>query len=167
MIPASDRTVSRNDNGAPRDERQPREECARLFAKILTCVSHVLESEAVRVLMKRQPMETRHTRMLVCWAAYPHIPQVEMAAITTLNRSTLRDDYEAVENWRARNTMFRELTDMIADHVEPIPGIHKFKDDLMEEMRLEALADREARALAAIRQAAASLERPPLRLVKG
>lgn len=171
-IPASDRIVTKSHNAPPKPVRTPDANHARLFLKIVKIVAIVTEQEAELIALKRQPDRIRFARMVSFWLAtgcdesQAHIPQVELAAITGIYRKTIAEDIDTIRQWRERNLYFRDLTDMMADAIDPLIDVSRAAAELLDEATGEFDADRAARkALQTIRASVDKLDRPALKLV--
>ena len=112
------------------------------------------EDDHHRVQAKRQGGDALSIRNLWLWAMASHIPNNVIAKISTLNRKTVTLYVQQVERHAERNGLLRSFCDMVADMVEPIPGIVDDAQEALADFAVEASIDR-------VKKARQLLERTP------
>lgn len=101
-------------------------------------------------LMKKAGGEHMHVRNLWLYAMAGHMTRSELAAISRLNPKTITLYRKQMDDWGERNGLLRGFYDMIADMVEPIPGIVDDARDALEDMAIEASLDRMRKSVDAL-----------------
>lgn len=107
------------------------------------CVA-VGEYDPILAKAKRQGGDHLSIRNLWLWAMQSggHIPNNVLAKIASLNRKTVTTYVQQIEKHAERNGLLRGFFDMIADMVEPIPGIVDDASEALADMQVEAAMDR-------------------------
>lgn len=108
--------------------------------------------EIEMVLLKKAGGEYMQVRNLWLWAMRPHISRVELAAITRLNEKTITQYCKQLETHIERNGLLAGFCDMIADMVEPLPGIIDDGAEALADMAVEAAIDRVRKSVDGLRR---------------
>jgi len=113
---------------------------SRALGVICKALGGGLEPELA--LMKKAGGEHMHVRNLWLYALSTHIPRSEISTIARLNPKTITLYRKQMDEWGERNGLLRGFYDMIADMIEPIPGLVDDATEALADMAVEAALDR-------------------------
>lgn len=92
-------------------------------------------------------MDIRNTWL---WAMSPHLSRKDLATIAKLNEKTVTTIRKQVDDHAERNGLLRGFYDMIADMVEPLPGIVDDGNEALADMAVERALDRVRKSVDAL-----------------
>lgn len=146
---APDARLALGANGGPpldeEDAIDPR--CAQIAWTALQCICIIAKTDAYATQVKKAGGEYYSVRNLWLWAMKPHIPNNQLARIAKLNRKTVTGYIQQVDRHASRNGLLNCFTEMIADLVEPIPGLVDDASEAIADMAVEAALDRVRKAV--------------------
>lgn len=111
------------------------------------CAALGRTSEAEFALAKKAGGERMMIRNLWLWAMRPHIPRTELCAISKLNPKTITTYQRQIDEHADRNGLLYGFFGMIADLVEPLPGLVDDSTEALADMAVEAALDRARKAV--------------------
>lgn len=116
--------------------------------RALHCICYVCNKvDPLMAQVKRAGGDYYSVRNLWLWAMSPHIPNNQLARISRLNRKTVTSYVQQVEKHKERNGLLGGFCDMIADMVEPLPGIVDDASEALADFAVEAAIDRMRKAV--------------------